>query len=123
MLVTSATKLAASFSNVKYIDIAPRVWLDPAASGRDIQKLEIFRSRLPMSIFRKIFKDIHKVSMQYGRLSSLESEEARSRFIAAVSIFFGDAPMHIDSKILNTDFLGDCMLVRMHSHQQAGRFA
>jgi hypothetical protein len=78
-------KLPASFSKVKYVDVAPYVWLDPSVDGRDIQKLEIFRSRLPMYLFQKIFTDVDEATLQYGRMEYHGNEEARSRYIASVS--------------------------------------
>jgi len=74
-----------SFSNVKYDEIAAYVWLDPSAEGSDIRPLETFRSRIPKNIFRNICIDVDKAMVQYGRMESHETEEARSRFIASVS--------------------------------------
>ena len=67
------------------MDVAPYIWLDPTALGRGIRKLEVFRSRLPMDIFREIHIDVHKASIQYGRMEDHDNEEARSRYIASVS--------------------------------------
>jgi hypothetical protein len=77
--------LPASFSNVKYTEIAPYSWLDPTAKGSDIHKLEVFRSRLPKAIFREVYKDVRKASLQYGRMEYHSNEETRSRYIASVS--------------------------------------
>ena len=84
-LSTTATRLPASFSNVKYAEIAPYCWLDPGAMGDDIRKLEVFRSRLPMNIFKGIYDIVYMTSLQYGRMQYHNNEEARSRFIASVS--------------------------------------
>jgi hypothetical protein len=78
-------KLPVSLSNVKYLDIAPYVWLDPGAQGGDIHELEIFRSRLPMDMFRKIYTDLDKAAVQYGRMEDHDNEEARSRYLSSVS--------------------------------------
>ncbi|KAI9760483.1 MAG: hypothetical protein M1840_002411 [Geoglossum simile] len=100
-------KLPVSFSNVKFKDIAPRVWLDPHAFGRDIKELEIFRSRLPVGVFRTIFEDVQKVSIQYGRMVSHENEEARSRFIAAIFAeivcLFGCTVINKPERLLDSD--------------------
>ena len=74
-----------SFSNVKYAETAPYFWLDPGKMGDDIRKLEVFRSRLPMDVFREIYRDVRKASLQYGRMQYHSSEEARSLYIASVS--------------------------------------
>src|SRR2546421_118419 len=50
----STARLPASFSNVKYREVAPYTWLDPSAQGSDIRQLDTFRSRLPLDIFRRI---------------------------------------------------------------------
>jgi hypothetical protein len=45
----ATTQLPASFSSVKYREIAPYyLWLDPGANGRDIQ------SRMPLGIFQEL---------------------------------------------------------------------
>jgi hypothetical protein len=77
--------LPASFSNVKYREIAPYCWLDPGAKGSDIRKLEVFRSRLPKDVFREIYGDVRLASFQYGRMEHHSNEETRSRYIASVS--------------------------------------
>ena len=63
-----------------------------AKKRRDIHHLDIFRSRLPMDIFRKIFEDVDNASLQYGRMENHKNEEARSRYITSVS-----GPFIIDS--------------------------
>jgi len=78
-------KLPASFSDMKYTDIAPYAWLNPNGNGDDIQQFETFRSRIPLEIFRKIHTDVNDATLQYGRLTTHENEEARSRFIASDS--------------------------------------
>jgi hypothetical protein len=77
--------LPASFSNVTYRAIAPYAWLDPTNEGSDILSLEIFRSRLPIDIFRKTYEDVTNAALQYGRMEDHDNEEARSRYIASVS--------------------------------------
>jgi hypothetical protein len=77
--------LPASFSNVKYREIAPYCWLDPGAKGSDIRKLEVFRSRLTKDVFREIYGDVRLASFQYGRMEHHSNEETRSRYIASVS--------------------------------------
>ena len=77
--------MPASFSNAKYEEIAPYSWLNPYAKGYDIHKLEVFRSRLPKDVFREIYRDFRKASLQYGRIEYHNNEETRSRYIASVS--------------------------------------
>jgi hypothetical protein len=60
--------------------------------GKDIRKLDIFRSRLPMNLFEKIYTDVHVASVQYGRMQDHENEEARSRYIASVSGLLNQFP-------------------------------
>ncbi|KAB8256266.1 hypothetical protein BDV32DRAFT_161253 [Aspergillus pseudonomiae] len=51
----SAKKLEVSFSNVTYKQIAPYVWLNPHAGGRDMLRLDVFRSRIPTAMFQDIY--------------------------------------------------------------------
>ena len=70
---------------VSYGQVAPYVWLDPNAGGRDMKPLEVFRSRIPKDIFKDITKDVDAALILYGPLESHDNEETRSRFIASVS--------------------------------------
>ena len=36
-------------------------------------------------MFRRIYTDVDKAGLQYGRMESHDNEEARSRYIASVS--------------------------------------
>jgi hypothetical protein len=100
----STIKLPASFSNVKYRDIAPYTWLDPDAEGRDICQLDTFRSRIPLDIARKILSDVNDAMLQYGRIASHDNEEARSRFIAS---FFTRIVSLFGSAVINkSDVMG-----------------
>ena len=94
----STARLPASFSNVKYRDVAPYVWLDPSAQGSDIHQLDAFRSRIPLSIFRRIHADVDKAAVQYGRMEYHDNEEARSRFIAS---FFSEIVCLFGSTVIN----------------------
>lgn len=107
--------MPASFSNVKYSDIAPYVWLDPLAKGADILRLGAFRSRIPNDLFRSICKDVDDATSQYGRMDSHENEEARSRYLASVRVspYF---PYTFDSK-RNTVVFGNRLPVRECSSQ------
>ena len=100
--------LPVSFSNVKYTDVAPYVWLDPLGKGEDIRKLDTFRSRIPQDIFRKIHIDVNNVVLQYGRMASHDNEEARSRFIASfysqVVSLFGNAVINKPGGLLDAEF-------------------
>jgi hypothetical protein len=104
----STIKLPASFSNVKYTDIAPYTWLDPDAKGRDIRQLDTFRSRIPLDIARKILSDVNDAMLQYGRMASHDNEEARSRFIASffpqIVCLFGSAVVNKPEGILDAEF-------------------
>jgi hypothetical protein len=94
----ATAKLPVSFSNVNYRDIAPYMWLDPGANGSDIHQLKVFRSRMPLGMFRELYKDVHKATIQYGRMAFHDNEEARSRFIAS---FFGEIVSVFRSSIVN----------------------
>jgi hypothetical protein len=75
-----------SFSNVKYVDIAPKVGLDPLLEGQDIAAFPMYRARLTNDIFKQILQNIEDFSMQYGHMGSHKNEEARSRFLSAVRL-------------------------------------
>src|SRR5438034_469554 len=80
----TAGKLDVSLSNITYRQVAPYVWLSPHAAGRDMQHLEVFRSRIPKDLYREITRDVDDALTQYGPLESHDNEEARSRFISSV---------------------------------------
>lgn len=75
-----------SFSKATFQEIAPYAWLDPLAGGQDILHLDTFRSRNPTSEFQEICEDVDKATRLYGPIHTHDDEEARSRFIASVSI-------------------------------------
>jgi hypothetical protein len=104
----STVKLPASFSKVKYSDVAPYVWLDPGVKGSDICLLDTFRSRIPVDIFRRIHADVNKAILQYGRMASHDNEEARSRFIASlfseIVCLFGSAVVNKPEGLLDAEF-------------------
>ena len=77
--------LEVSISNVKYVDIAPLVGLDPIHQGLDIPSFKMFRARLPNDVFHHIVRDLQVFSAQYGPVGQHPNEEARSRFLSAVS--------------------------------------
>jgi hypothetical protein len=94
----STIKLKVSFSKVKYKDVAPYVWLNPDSNGRDICQLDAFRSRIPRDIFQKIYADVNKAALQYGRMISHDNEEARSRFISS---FFSEILYLFGNRVIN----------------------
>ena len=70
------------------------VGLDPVAQGDDIPAFEMFRARLPDSVFPQVIADLESFSWQYGPLSKHENVEGRSRFLSGyfnkiVSLFSG----------------------------------
>ena len=77
--------LNVSFSKVKYRDIAPRVGLVPFLEGRDMKTFEIYRARIPTSLFKEIVEDLDIAMNQYGEPYYHNNEEARSRCLAPVS--------------------------------------
>ena len=77
--------LNISFSNVKYIDIAPFIGLDPIRNLGDAPSFTLRRSRIPTALFRDIVGDMDVLLIQYGSMQSHTMEEARSRFLAPVS--------------------------------------
>ena len=85
LIVAAENNLEVSFSKVKYKDIAPRLGLDPLQRGSDICPFDMFRARLPNVVFNKIAEDLRVFSAQYGNMDEHENEEARARFLSAVS--------------------------------------
>jgi len=73
-----------SFSKVQYVDIAPRIGLEPEVYGNDIPTFEMFHARLPSAAFPIIIRDLQRYEAQYGPMSMHLNEEARSRYISAV---------------------------------------
>jgi len=76
--------LGVNFSNVQYQDMAPFVGLDPNRKMKDIATFDLYRSRIPTSLFRSIVQDMDVLLPQYGPPDEHETEEATSRFLAPV---------------------------------------
>ncbi|PGH19138.1 hypothetical protein AJ80_04216 [Polytolypa hystricis UAMH7299] len=49
-----------------------------------MQRLEVFRSRIPKQMFHAITRDVDDALNQYGALDSHDNEETRSRFIMSL---------------------------------------
>ena len=71
-------------SKVKYADIAPFVGLDADQDLYDITTFDLYRSRIPTSLFRSIVQDMDLLLHQYGPPVDHRTEEATSRFLAPV---------------------------------------
>jgi hypothetical protein len=78
--------LQVNFSKLKYGDIAPFVGLDPSLGCMDAPPFEVKLARLPTQLFRQIVEDIQLVMKQYGPPDDHLNVEARSRFLAPVSL-------------------------------------
>ena len=77
-----------SSSNVKYVEVAPLVNLDPAREFNDCPRYHQPRSRILTALFKEIVKDIDLILLQYGPEQCHRSEEARSKFLAPVCLYF-----------------------------------
>ncbi|KAM6493220.1 hypothetical protein JOM56_011354 [Amanita muscaria] len=76
--------LNIGFSNIKYLDIAPFVGLDPLWNLSDAPLFHLRRSRIPTALFRDIVMDMDVLLTQYGNFENHTTEEARSRFLAPI---------------------------------------
>ena len=74
-----------SLSNVEYREIAPFVGLTPILDFADVPSFDLHRSRIPTALLRDIVTDMDILLVQYGTTMN-HTEEARSRFLAPVSI-------------------------------------
>ncbi|KIX07252.1 uncharacterized protein Z518_01905 [Rhinocladiella mackenziei CBS 650.93] len=74
--------LEVSLSKVQYADIAPIVGLEAVVKGDDILAFDMFRARLPNSVFNQIVEDLRRFSAQYGPMSKHENEEARACYLS-----------------------------------------
>lgn len=83
-----ARGLNVSFSEVKYENIAPFVNLDPHADAEDAKTFLINRARIPTRDFKNIVEEMQRLGSQYRRPQDHANEEARSRYIAGVGIFY-----------------------------------
>jgi hypothetical protein len=54
---------------------------NPGAHDNDIHELEALRSRIPIGMFRGLYKDVDKAGIQYGRM------KFHASFSEIVSIF------------------------------------
>lgn len=84
ILTGSEDGLAVSFFNVQYQDMAPFVGLDPNRQMNDIATFDLYRSRIPTSLFKSIVQDMDILLPQYGPPIEHETEEATSRFLAPI---------------------------------------
>jgi hypothetical protein len=64
--------------------MAPFIGLDPNRKMNDITTFDLYRSRIPTSLFRSIVQDMDVLLSQYGPPIEHETEEATSRFLAPV---------------------------------------
>lgn len=82
--------------------------MDPSRNGGDILPLDVLRSRIPNNLFHNVGKDIDEAIVQYGRLTSHNIEEARSRFIASlfskIVCLFGSAVVIEPEGLLDAEF-------------------
>ncbi|KAF8808065.1 hypothetical protein BYT27DRAFT_7097515 [Phlegmacium glaucopus] len=82
--ILSEDHIDVSFSNVTYTDMAPFVGLDPDRNMYDIPTVDLYRSRIPTSLFESIVDDMDILLLQYGPPIDHETEEATSRFLAPI---------------------------------------
>ncbi|KAF8329589.1 uncharacterized protein EI90DRAFT_3063095 [Cantharellus anzutake] len=73
-----------NFSKVNYSQMAPHVNLDPRQGLEDAPSFELYRSRIPMTIFRGIIADINKMFFHYGPMPAHGNEVTRSRFLSPI---------------------------------------
>ena len=106
LIVAIANSLDISFSKVKYVDVAPMVGLDPNVKGDDIPSFNMFRARLPNTIFHKIVDDLQVFSAQYGPMDKHENEEARACYLSAVC-----SPAPLKSPLLYRKFTANIYVV------------
>ena len=72
-----------SFSNIKYLDIAPPA---PYTEFRRCSFVWSRRSQIPTALFRDTVMDIDVLLIQYVTLKEYNTEETRSRLFAPVSV-------------------------------------
>lgn len=72
---------------MKYNEIAPFVGLDPGLQLRDATSFTVYRARIPTVLFKNIVQDIEIVMKQYGPPIDHQNVEARSIFLAPVSVY------------------------------------
>ena len=63
------------------------VGLAPGKDGKDMVTFGMARARLPDEVFQQILLELEAFSLQYGSRNEQRNEEARSRFLSAVSSF------------------------------------
>jgi hypothetical protein len=75
--------LHVNFSNLKYLDVAPRVGLKLELAGSDMTTFEIHRARIPTSLFGRIIDDLQVVMKRYGEPTPNKKGECL-RYLAPV---------------------------------------
>ncbi|KAF8329513.1 uncharacterized protein EI90DRAFT_3062859 [Cantharellus anzutake] len=73
-----------SFSKVNYGQMAPHVNLDPRQGLEDAPSFDLYRSRIPMTLFRDIIAGIDKTFLRYGPMTAHQNEETRSQFLSPI---------------------------------------
>jgi hypothetical protein len=84
LIIALGNQLDATFSKVKYKEIAPKVGLAPHRRGDDIPTFQMHRARLPNDLFWEILQDLRAAANHYGTRDFQTNEEARSCYISAV---------------------------------------
>ncbi|KAF8218698.1 hypothetical protein L208DRAFT_1449157 [Tricholoma matsutake] len=82
--ILSEDHIDVSFANIKYVDMAPFVGLNPDQNMHDISTFDLYRSRIPMSLFESIVDDMDILLPQYGPIIEHQTEEATSWFLAPI---------------------------------------
>ena len=75
---------------MKYDQIAPYIHLSAERAGSDIQRVEVFRSRIPDAMFREIITDVDESLTQYGPLDDHDNEETFTVYCRCMLTFFSD---------------------------------
>ncbi|KAF8219873.1 hypothetical protein L208DRAFT_1337115 [Tricholoma matsutake] len=82
--ILSEDHMDVSFANVKYMDMAPFMGLNPNRNMHDISTFDLYRSRIPTSLFESIVDDMDILLPQYGPIVEHQTEEATSQFLAPI---------------------------------------
>ena len=84
-----------SIFQVSSTRVLPTSSLDPLYQFGDAPTFDIYRSRIPTPLFKKIVEDIKDMMIQYGPPEQYETEEATSRFFSPVRLIHILTGLHL----------------------------
>ena len=74
-------KVDGLYSTTKYTEIVPLFNLSPEMKAADFRSLQLYRSRIPMSLLRQILAKIQASDMQYRGIAEHDNMSVRCGYL------------------------------------------